>query len=1318
MKSEALFIERFFNLRLIFMKLLYRSIFLFCYVSLLSSVVFAQLPQTYCNPLNLDYRFMSDVIDAREAADPVIVLYKGDYYLFASRSGGYWTSPDLHNWQLIVPTNLDIIETYAPSVVVLRDTLFYCASANGSMFKTADPKSGVWHRAPNIGSYGDPAMFVDDDGKLYMYFGLSNNNPTSVVELDPVTFQEIGSRVNIVFNMASVHGWERRGDDNLLDEQPWIEGTWMIKENNKYYMHYAAPGTEFKTYADGIYVGDSPLGPFTYADYSPFSFKPTGFITGAGHGCTFRDKDGKFWRIVTMVISVRHLFERRLGLYPVAVDQEGQIRCNTEFADYPQYLPGIKENPIDENFAGMMLLSHKKYVTASSELPGYGAERAVDEESRTYWAAQTGDAGEWLLLDLGKECSIQALQINFGEHGTDPQAVRGRNVVLFEQYTIETSSDGLNWTMLIDKSQNTKDVPHDYIELEQAVNSRYVRLTNIFTPGGGKFTVRGLRVFGNSTEAVFTPVNDFTVERSSVDGRDAIIHWAGVEGADGYIIRYGIAADKLYNHYMVYDVDSVAIHSLNHGVEYYFEVEAFDSGTDYYRAEGEFRSGQSGDWNDINSWEQNNGTEWVAASKLPDLGDGPVTILDGHTITVTTDDSADQLTIAPGGLLVVNTGVNFFVQNGIGNDLTINGELINSGNVTAGDEATIRFGDGGKYSHEQEGGVIPISIWGVGSTCEISNYVSGSKPGNLNQDFYNFLWNCTGQTSNVDWGWFNNNIGGDITVQSTGSAHAYVTSPGAGSPNTININGGINVDAGQFASNGSSSIAEITVNTLGNINVTGGNFSVSLGSGPTVLWNLFGNFSMSNATTQNSNPAGARFVFSGDGTRVLTLGEGNTLTALPIEVSGGTTLSMGTTVLSGAGMFQLNSGATLAIGHPDGLNGNLQISQTPLLSKGAGYSFNGSEGQVTGSLMPDAVAILIIDNDAGVALTNEVTVTDIFELKSGQLSEQDADLMYGENASLKYSGTSQTTSDIEFPEAGGPKNLIINSTNRVNLHASRTLSGNLEFQDGKLDVGINNLIIGGLTSGATPREYVDTDEGGVLGMDVGASQKIFPVGSNTYAPVWITNSGVNDLITVGVLRDSDPAPFGGRVRQKWNIVETVVGGGNYEIQFGWMSSAENTDFRADRQGNAKIFHLPDTIEAGSGSYTTQFDVSPFTVARGGITTLGEFVVGKFRDLPNAVEFTETIPQGFRLEQNYPNPFNPVTTITYDVPKDAFVKIDIYDILGRLTATLVNEKLVVGRYKVQWDASYLGTGVYFSKMEARTEDGAEAFNYVRKLILLK
>ena len=99
--------------------------------------------ETFCNPLNLNYRFMVDAVDAREAADAVIVLFKDDYYLFASRSGGYWTSPDLRNWTLIIPEGIDI-ESYAPGIVAMRDSLFYVPSAGSRVYKTGDPKSGVF----------------------------------------------------------------------------------------------------------------------------------------------------------------------------------------------------------------------------------------------------------------------------------------------------------------------------------------------------------------------------------------------------------------------------------------------------------------------------------------------------------------------------------------------------------------------------------------------------------------------------------------------------------------------------------------------------------------------------------------------------------------------------------------------------------------------------------------------------------------------------------------------------------------------------------------------------------------------------------------------------------------------------------------------------------------------------------------------------------------------------------------------------------------------------------------------------------------------
>jgi hypothetical protein len=95
-----------------------------------------------------------------------------------------------------------------------------------------------------------------------------------------------------------------------------------------------------------------------------------------------------------------------------------------------------------------------------------------------------------------------------------------------------------------------------------------------------------------------------------------------------------------------------------------------------------------------------------------------------------------------------------------------------------------------------------------------------------------------------------------------------------------------------------------------------------------------------------------------------------------------------------------------------------------------------------------------------------------------------------------------------------------------------------------------------------------------------------------------------------------------------------------------------------------------------------------------------------------------IPKSYDLAQNYPNPFNPSTTISFDVPKNAHVSVVIYDVLGRVVTTLVDEMKSANRYRVVWDASNLSTGVYFYRMTARSVDGSGDFNAVKKLLLMK
>jgi hypothetical protein len=89
-----------------------------------------------------------------------------------------------------------------------------------------------------------------------------------------------------------------------------------------------------------------------------------------------------------------------------------------------------------------------------------------------------------------------------------------------------------------------------------------------------------------------------------------------------------------------------------------------------------------------------------------------------------------------------------------------------------------------------------------------------------------------------------------------------------------------------------------------------------------------------------------------------------------------------------------------------------------------------------------------------------------------------------------------------------------------------------------------------------------------------------------------------------------------------------------------------------------------------------------------------------------------VPSEFKLYQNYPNPFNPMTNIKFQIPKAGFVKLVIYDIIGREIATLVNEELTPGIYEVQWDGSNYPSGVYYYRLKAGD------YSDTKKMVLLK
>ena len=543
-------------------------------------------PPTFCNPINLPYNFQDGQPSWRTGADPAVVVYKGEYWLFATGSGGYWHSKDFMHWTLVTTNALPLgVGHDAPGVLAIGDTLYWTA-INTGIYETNNPGSGAWKLVSDdqLKSGGDPDLFQDDDGRVYLYTGCGVEGPISGQEVDPKNgFKPLTDQKTLLVGHTDTHGGEIFAEPTdappYRENYAWIEGAWMTKHDGKYYLQYSAPATEKKAYNDSVYVSDHPLGPFTYASYSPFSFKPTGFAAGAGHSATFQDLGGRYWHISTMTISIRNIFERRLGVFPTWFTTDGQMVSNTYFGDYPQYAPGVVKDPakggLQSNSPGWMLLSYRKAATASSTLDGHPVEYAFDEDIRTWWSAKTGDPGERLQVDLGKPCRVEAVQVNFSDEG----AAQTGHLNDGYGYTLEASKDGKKWTTIVDRSVSKRDAPQDYAQLDAPIIARYARITNTHSPAGAKFSVSGLRFFGSGLGHAPPRAAGTQVQRDAADERQASISWLPVSGADGYLVRYGIAKDKMFSSYQVYGGDMLHIHTLNKGVPYFFTVDTFnDSG--------------------------------------------------------------------------------------------------------------------------------------------------------------------------------------------------------------------------------------------------------------------------------------------------------------------------------------------------------------------------------------------------------------------------------------------------------------------------------------------------------------------------------------------------------------------------------------------------------------------------------------------------------------------------------------------------------------------------------------------------------------------
>jgi hypothetical protein len=396
-----------------------------------------------------------------------------------------------------------------------------------------------------------------------------------------------------------------------------------------------------------------------------------------------------------------------------------------------------------------------------------------------------------------------------------------------------------------------------------------------------------------------------------------------------------------------------------------------------------------------------NGTEaQVPGVLMPDTL-GILTITNPVGVAFNDTVSISELVVSTGSIMQVDSAGSVTTDSG-----SVAGMVENSGELNA--LTSVTFLDGSVYEHARDEGRIPTATWETGSTALLTGITTDS-PDNRGQDYYNLTINTPGLLSNEDMDMDGHTISGDLTIIDTGPSNRWRLV--GGSSGTVTIMGDVIVQAGSFETLGTSSPTNVEVLHYGNVDVTGGTFAISRGSqggvGTTRWYLLEGNFSIADATTRNSNPEGATFVFAKeDGTQDIVLtnvdyGGGG----LPIEVDSAATLNMDTTVVGGSGNFVLSAGASLATADAGGIDGALQTSGEITLSQDASFIFNGTAAQVTSTLMPDTLNGLTINNDAGVTLSQETVINGVLRLVAG-VFDNTIPFTLGPNGSISYEGGS------------------------------------------------------------------------------------------------------------------------------------------------------------------------------------------------------------------------------------------------------------------------------------------------------------------------
>jgi hypothetical protein len=153
----------------------------------------------------------------------------------------------------------------------------------------------------------------------------------------------------------------------------------------------------------------------------------------------------------------------------------------------------------------------------------------------------------------------------------------------------------------------------------------------------------------------------------------------------------------------------------------------------------------------------------------------------------------------------------------------------------------------------------------------------------------------------------------------------------------------------------------------------------------------------------------------------------------------------------------------------------------------------------------------------------------------------------------------------------------------------------------------------------------------------------------------------------------------------------------------------------------------DTILAGLGlnpgdSITGQWDIWSHRLSPTNDSLLSNSgsrsITFKRTIVTSVLNLNSGIPEKFSLSQNYPNPFNPTTNLEFGISKSVYVRLSVYDMLGKEVVTLVNSNLNPGTYSYKFDGSNLASGIYYYKIVTNSPSEAGNFTDLKRMVLIK